>query len=110
MSGNETPKHTEIGPQELDAMLREGRAAVIDVREPDEFAAGHIPGAINIPLSVFEPSRIPHAAGKTTILNCLGGKRSALALEKCKLAGSGIDRHLAGGYGAWTAARLPVEH
>ena len=90
-------------------MLRAGDAVVVDVREVAEFAAGHIPGAVNMPLSTFEPSELPHPAGKKLILTCLGGKRSAMALDKCGLAETAVDTHLAGGFGAWQAARLPVE-
>lgn len=103
------PKHPEIAAQELDAMLRAGDAVVVDVREVDEFAAGHIPGAINMPLSTFQPSQLPHPAGKKLVLNCLGGKRSALALDKCSMAQAAADTHLAGGFGAWQAASLPIE-
>lgn len=102
--------HREVTAQELDAMLRSGDALVVDVREADEFAAGHIPGAINMPLSDFQPSRLPNSEGRTLVLNCLGGKRSALALEKCGVAQAAVDTHLAGGFGAWQAARLPVAH
>lgn len=103
------PKHPEVTAKELDAMLRAGSAVVVDVREVDEFSAGHIPGAINMPLSTFQPSKLPDHAGKKLVLNCLGGKRSALALDKCGVAQSAADTHLAGGFGAWEAARLPVE-
>jgi rhodanese-related sulfurtransferase len=89
-------------------MIDQGAAVVIDVREVDEFAAGHIPGAINMPLSTFQPSRLPAAAGKTLVLNCLGGKRSGMALDKCATAQASVDTHLAGGFGAWQAAGLPV--
>ena len=106
---NSGPAHREVSAQELDAMLRAGEAMVVDVREADEFATGHIPGAINMPLSMFQPSRLPEAQGKTLVLNCLGGKRSAMALEKCGMAKAAVDTHLAGGFGAWQAARLPVE-
>ncbi len=102
-------KHREISAQELSAMIDAGEALVVDVREPDEFAAGHIPGAVNVPLSTFQASRLPDAQGRQIVLNCLGGKRSAMALEKCSLAQAVIDTHLAGGFGAWQAARLPVE-
>ena len=44
-------KHREIGPAELKALLDQGEALVIDVREPGEFAAEHIAGAVNLPLS-----------------------------------------------------------
>lgn len=104
------PAHREISAQELDAMLRAGQALVVDVREFDEFASGHIPGAINMPLSTFQPSRLPAADGKTVVLSCLGGKRSAMALAKCATARSAVDTHLAGGFGAWQAARLPIAH
>lgn len=103
------PNHPELTAQELDAMLRNGAAVVVDVREVDEFASGHIPGAINMPLSTFQPSNLPDTAGKKTVLTCLGGKRSAMALDKCGLAQAAVDTHLAGGFGAWQAAGLPIE-
>ena len=103
------PKHQEISVEELETMLRANEALVIDVREVDEYAAGHIPGAINMPLSTFQPSKLPDAGGKTLILNCLGGKRSAMALDKCSTAQAFVDTHLGGGFGAWKAAGLPVE-
>jgi rhodanese-related sulfurtransferase len=43
------------------------------------------------------------------VLNCLGGKRSGMALDKCSVAQDVVDTHLAGGFGAWSAAGLPVE-
>ncbi len=107
--GISKPPHPEVTAQELDAMLRAGDAVVIDVREADEFADGHIPGAINMPLSTFQPSRLPQAPGKKLVLTCLGGKRSGMALDKCSVAEAEVDTHLAGGFGAWAAARLPVE-
>ncbi|MBK9010989.1 rhodanese-like domain-containing protein [Novosphingobium sp.] len=102
--------HREISAQELAAMLQAETALVIDVREADEFASGHIPGAINMPLSTFQPSRLPDSGGKVIVLSCLGGKRSAMALGKCANARSAVDTHLAGGFGAWQAARLPIAH
>ena len=102
-------RHKEVSAQELDTMIRNGDALVVDVREVDEFAAGHIPGAINMPLSTFQPSKLPHPQGKTLVLNCLGGKRSGMALDKCGVAQAAVDMHLAGGFNAWNAARLPIE-
>ncbi|PZU17366.1 rhodanese-like domain-containing protein [Qipengyuania sp. YIM B01966] len=100
--------HHEIGAQELHSLIEAGSVQVVDVREPGEFAAGHIPGAVNMPLSDFQPSTLPHD-GRRLILNCLGGKRSAMALDKCAAAERVIDTHLAGGFGAWQQAGLPVE-
>ena len=82
-SGN----HTEITPAELAAMLKDGAAVLVDVREPDEFAAGHIAGAVNLPLSRFSPDQLPHPAGKRLVLQCAGGKRSGMALDRCAAAG-----------------------
>ena len=102
-------KHREIGPAELKALLDQGQALVIDVREPEEFAAEHIAGAVNLPLSSFDPARLPAADGKTVILQCAGGKRSGMALDRCAKAQAAIDTHLAGGLGAWKSAGLPVK-
>lgn len=100
--------HREIGPAKLRAMLEDGAALLIDVRETGEFATGHIPGAINIPLSGFSPRNIPDAEGRTIVLQCAAGRRSGLALDQCAQAQSAIDTHLAGGIGAWTRAGFPV--
>lgn len=101
--------HKEITAAELKAMLDRGEAQVVDVREPDEFAEGHIPGAVNVPLSGFSPDQLPEADGRQLVLNCLGGKRSGLALDQCSVAQSVVDTHLAGGFGAWAKAGLPLE-
>lgn len=109
MFGMGKKAHREIDAQQLATMLAAGTATVVDVREPDEFAAGHVPGAVNLPLSAFDPAAIPAQDGQTVVLNCLGGKRSAMALEKCATAQAAIDTHLAGGFNAWAQAGLPVE-
>lgn len=102
--------HREVGPADLKAMLAQGEAMLIDVREPGEFAAEHIAGAVNVPLSSFDPTRLPAAAGKTIVLQCAAGRRSGMALERCAQAQAEIDTHLAGGLSAWKSAGLPVEH
>jgi rhodanese-related sulfurtransferase len=103
-----TKPHRELTAVDLKALLDAGKAVIIDVREADEFAAGHIAGALNLPLSRFDPSKLPAANGKLLVLNCAGGRRSAAALDRCAEAQAGVDTHLYGGIGAWKAARLPV--
>ena len=84
---------------ELAARLSAGTAPpLVDVREPDEHAAGAIPGSVNIPLGSIAASRLADNA----VLYCATGARSALAREQVSRAGS--VRHLAGGYRAWLAA------
>lgn len=103
-----TAQHREISATELATMIEANQVLVVDVREADEFAAGHIPGAVNLPLSAFQASRLPDPAGRTLVLNCLGGKRSAQALDACAAASAAVDTHLAGGFNAWARAGLPV--
>ena len=102
-------RHREVTVSQLAALLRSDGAIVVDVREPDEFASGHIPGAINMPLSEFRASQLPDPGDKLLVLNCAAGRRSALALDKCATARAEIDTHLAGGFGAWRSAGLAVE-
>lgn len=101
-------KQIEIDAHALQAMLAANNVMLVDVREPGEFAAGHIAGAVNHPLSTFDPAALEVPAGKTVVLQCAGGKRSGMALDKCASAQAAIDTHLAGGIGAWAAAGLPV--
>lgn len=103
--GNRKPIK-EIAPGQLHDLIVDGKAVVVDVREPGEFARGHLPGAVNLPLSRFAASRLPDGKGKAIILACAGGVRSAKALQKCELP---VDTHLRGGLGAWMQAGLPIE-
>ena len=101
-------KTQDLTPQQVKAALDAREILLIDVREPDEFAAEKIAGALNVPLSRFDPATLPDAAGKTVVLQCAGGKRSAMAVDKCRKANSAIQTHLAGGLAAWKAAGLPT--
>jgi rhodanese-related sulfurtransferase len=108
MPGTSENPRRAIGPAELHHMLSRNSVLLVDVREPDEFAGGHIPGAVNLPLSSFSPSNVPDADGRTVVLQCAGGKRSGLALDRCAAARTAIDTHLASGISAWAAAGYPV--
>ena len=103
--------------EEIDAArLRELQAAgvaVIDVREPGEFAEGRIPGAVNIPRGVLEFQVDGHPAVNCTrdehlshreapvIVYCRTGGRSALAAESLKRLGFAQPLSLAGGWLRW---------
>lgn len=102
------PKTTDLTPQQVKAALDAQQIVLIDVREPDEFAAEKIAGAVNVPLSTFNPANLPQGNGKTVVLQCAGGKRSAMAVDKCQKANEAVDTHLAGGLAAWKAAGLPT--
>ncbi len=95
------PRVREIGPGEIDRLKQ---PVLVDVREPREFVEGHIPGAINRPLSALQSgqARLPDAG--TCVVYCASGNRSRQAIE---LAGSnpGVDlRNLRGGIVAWEGA------
>ncbi|MDO8910582.1 MAG: rhodanese-like domain-containing protein [Phenylobacterium sp.] len=102
------PKTQDLTPAQVKAGLDAQEILLIDVREPDEFAAEQIAGALNVPLSTFNPAALPDAAGKTIVLQCAGGKRSAMAVDKCRKANQAIETHLGGGLAAWKAAGLPT--
>jgi rhodanese-related sulfurtransferase len=76
-------------------LVADRSCVVVDVREPHEYAAGRIPGAINLPLSRFNPSDLPQ--GKPAVLVCLAGRRSAKALQQALRAGRTEVRHYAPG-------------
>jgi rhodanese-related sulfurtransferase len=102
------PKTTDLTPAQVKAAFDAQEILLIDVREPAEFAEERIAGAKNIPLSSFDPTALPDAGGKTIVLQCAGGKRSAMAVGKCRQANQAIETHLAGGLMAWKAAGLPT--
>jgi rhodanese-related sulfurtransferase len=98
----------EMSPQQADELLRESGAQLVDVREPDEHAAGRIAGSLHIELQ-----QLPGEAGsldreRPILFYCRSGSRSALAADA--FAASGFDaRNLDGGLEAWVAAGLPIE-
>lgn len=89
-------------------------ALILDVREPAEYAAGCLPGAINIPRGVleFKIDSHPMFQGRKDariLVYCQSGGRSALASETLQLLGYTQPCSLAGGFKAWSEAGLPVE-
>ncbi|MFZ0267066.1 rhodanese-like domain-containing protein [Caulobacter sp.] len=103
-----SPKTKDLTAHQVKAALDARQILLVDVREPAEFAAEHIAGAVNVPLSSFDPKALPSADGKTLVLQCGSGKRSATAVDHCRKAGLVIDTHLTGGIMAWKAAGLPT--
>lgn len=94
----------------LDGAASSGtRTTVVDVREPYEFATGHVPGALSIPLSEFvdRVGEVTSLPGEVYMI-CEVGARSAQVTAW--LGQQGYDvANVAGGTGAWRAAGYPVE-
>ncbi len=103
---NPTASPYEIGDDEFLAAVEDASSAIVDVREPHEFAAGHVPGAINLPLSRFDPAELP--TDRPVVLICQSGGRSAKALRAAQEAGVSDVRHYAPGTGGWRARGGPV--
>jgi len=104
---SEAAKVIDLDREAIKEGLREGAFVLVDVREPHEFAAGHIPGAVSHPLSSFDPSALPE--GKRIVFSCAAGVRSARALEFAQAAGRDIREHYKGGFKDWASAGEPVE-
>jgi hydroxyacylglutathione hydrolase len=92
-------------------LRRNGSDAVqiIDVRNPDEWSKGHLPGARHIPLAAL-PDRLSELDRSTPIvLHCQGGGRSAIAASFLQSKGIANVSNLTGGYQGWLAAGHDVE-
>jgi hydroxyacylglutathione hydrolase len=101
----------EISPQQASKIVASDNAIIIDVRTQEEWDAGHIPGAIHIPLSEVK-GRLDDFKiyeDKTLVMQCHSGKRSAKAANILLDAGFNNVSNLKGGIMAWKAEKLPIE-
>jgi rhodanese-related sulfurtransferase len=91
-------------------LINREKAVVIDVCEANEFAAGHVGGAKNIPLNQLEEKLTAAVKNKAlpVILVCQSGARSNRAVAIAKKLGYEQAQSLAGGLSAWRTANLPV--
>ena len=100
---------TTLSPKEIHDLMASTAITLLDVREPNEFQAERIPGAINLPLSQLQTQADLVPKDKPVILHCLSGGRSRTALDLCTRMGLPVDTHMGGGISAWKAAGLPVQ-
>jgi rhodanese-related sulfurtransferase len=111
----------QVSPGEVDNELKKGGALVLDVREPDEFAGGHLPGAINIPRGVLEmkadprvPVADPRLSGSQdgrVVVYCgqAPGFRALSAASTLSKMGYANVVAMPGGTSGWQEAGLPLE-
>ncbi|MFZ5509200.1 MAG: rhodanese-like domain-containing protein [Pseudomonadota bacterium] len=101
----------EVKCQEAAALLEQG-ALALDVREPEEYAAGHVPGALNIPrgLLEFKIAGEPRLQdrGRPVLVYCKTSGRAALSAVQLQRMGFSNVVSLAGGFDLWAAESLPV--
>jgi rhodanese-related sulfurtransferase len=99
----------EVG--EARRLIEGARAFVLDVRSPDQYAAGHLPGAVNIPLADLGASaaRLPQDRDAPILTVCNRGNISANGMLYLKSLGYSRVKTLSGGTNAWVAEGLPTE-
>ncbi len=97
-----------IDASALAKLMADQDIRLVDVRTPEEFAAGHIKGAVNMPVESFDPAQLASGDGRKTVLYCRSGRRSQVAADKLAATGKPATL-LAGGILAWEAAGEPVE-
>ena len=109
MVSDSPPPVENLTIDEIKAGLASASILLVDVREDHEFEAGHIPGSVLVPLSVFDVTAIPDAAGRRIVLSCRSGRRSLTAAALAFEQGLPIDAHYVGGFLDWVQQGEPVE-
>ncbi len=101
----------EIGTLEATRLMNAGNALVLDIRDNGEFSGGRIPKSKNIPLAEIDKrlDEISRFKDKPVIVTCRSNNRAGSAARMLKKHGFADVYQLAGGFGAWQQASLPVE-
>jgi len=101
-----------IDADQLLALKKTGsELLLLDVRKPEEFAAGHVPGAINIPHDQLANrlAELPASRDKPVVVYCRSGRRAALAEDVLRQGGYTKVQHLKGDMLGWEAEGRTVE-
>jgi len=98
-----------LKPDHVADLLKHGRAVLVDIREPDEFARRRVKGALSRPLSLFEQARIRIEPGREVVFTCRSGMRTAANCDHLKAVVNGDVFVLEGGLDAWAVAGLPLD-
>ena len=105
-----TPPAPSISATDLNAKRESGAAPiVIDVRTPEEYATGHVPGALNIPFDQIAERIAEVEAPDGVALYCMVGPRARMGESALLAEGYEGVFHLEGGLAAWKDAGLPIE-
>jgi len=99
----------DLSLEEVKQGLADGSILLVDVREPHEFAAARIPGAVNLPLSSFDAAGIAPHPGQMVVFSCRSGVRSLKAIEASLAQGFPYGAHYPGSLLEWAQAGEAVE-
>lgn len=91
------------------SQLGSGRVMVVDVRTPEEWQTGHVPGSLNLPLGQLEQRLQEIPRDSVVIVHCQTGGRAAIAASLLRVRGFGDVRLFSGGFAEWRAAGRPEE-
>jgi rhodanese-related sulfurtransferase len=98
-----------LTPHQLAERLKDGRAVLVDIREPDEFARSRIRGALSRPLSILDSQGLGLTGDALVVFTCRSGMRTGAHRARLAAALGGPAQLLEGGLDAWAAAGLPLD-
>ena len=101
----------QLGTLEATRLMNQGSTLVLDVRDGEEYAAGHLPRARHIPVRELSKrvDEIAKFKNKAVLVTCKSGTRAGAACRFLKQAGFANVYQLKGGLAAWQQASLPIE-
>jgi rhodanese-related sulfurtransferase len=100
---------TRLSPADAHALVSQGGHDLVDVREPHEWARGHIPGARHVPLRTLVASPQAHLGARPVVFVCAHGVRSLTAAALAERAGAPATASVDGGTVRWAREGLPFE-
>ncbi|MCR5877139.1 rhodanese family protein [Phenylobacterium sp. J367] len=103
-----TASLTTLTPKDVADRLKAGKAVLVDIREPDEYARRHVQGALSRPLSGFETAHLGLHPDRDVVFTCRSGMRTQANCDRLAARVDGPAYILEGGVDAWSAAGLPV--
>lgn len=105
------PSGNSVSPADATQLINREDAHIVDVREADEYAGGHLPDAKNIPVAKLADriSELEKFKDKPIIICCATGMRSNKACAELKKQGFEKLHNLAGGVDAWVGAGYPIK-
>jgi rhodanese-related sulfurtransferase len=99
----------KLSPEDVRERIEAGRAVLVDIREPDEYARSHVKGAQSQPLSTWEKAHLSIDPEADVIFTCRSGMRTAGACDRLAARVNGDAFVLDRGLDAWAKAGLPIE-
>lgn len=94
----------DVARDDVKRGVADGSMVLVDVREAHEYAAGHIPGSVSLPLSTFDPSELAAHEDRRIVFSCAAGVRSMHALAAAQAAGFELNEHYRGGFRDWATS------